>query len=139
MSIRVLFLCTGNSARSQIAEALLRHIGRDAFEVHSAGTEPRESITPLARETLDELGIPYEGQHPKDLAQYVGQSFDYVITLCDRVNESCPSFPGAELIHWSFPDPSAIAPEEAPKAFHDIAVSLERRIRLLIAVESKPD
>ena len=103
---RVLFLCTHNSARSQMAEGLLRHLAGDRFEAHSAGTEATR-VRPLALRAMAELGIDLSAQQSKTLDRYLGQPFDAVITVCDRANESCPIFPGArERLHWSFPDPS---------------------------------
>jgi arsenate reductase len=103
---RVLFLCTHNSARSQMAEGLLRHLGGDAFEVHSAGTEATR-VRPLAVRAMAELGIDISAHASKTLDRYLGQPFDLVITVCDEANEACPVFPGArERRHWSFPDPS---------------------------------
>lgn len=128
---RVLFLCTHNSARSQMAEALLRHVGGDHFEVHSAGTEPSR-VHPLAIRAMDEIGLDISNNESKSLDQYIGQDFDYVITVCDQANESCPVFPGdPKRIHWSFPDPSAVegAEEERLKAFASIRDQLRMRLR----------
>ena len=103
---RVLFLCTHNSARSQMAEGLLRHLGGDRFEAYSAGTEATR-VRPLAIEAMAELGIDISGQRSKTLDRYLNEPFDKVITVCDDANESCPLFLGArERLHWSFPDPS---------------------------------
>lgn len=103
---RVLFLCTHNSARSQMAEGLLRALGRGAFEVFSAGTEATR-VRPLAIRAMAELGIDVSGQTSKTLDQYLAEPFDQVITVCDQANETCPVFYGAtERLHWSFPDPS---------------------------------
>ena len=103
---RILFLCTHNSARSQMAEGLLRHLAGDRFEVHSAGTEAT-SVRPLAIRAMAELGIDISGQESKTLERYLGEPFDYVITVCDEANEACPIFPGAKRrLHWSFEDPS---------------------------------
>ena len=101
--LRVLFLCTGNSARSQIAEALLRKMSGGRIEAVSAGSEPRPEIHPLARSALFDLfGLGMEGQYPKPLGAFVGERLDYVISVCDRANASCPVFPGdTERIHWS--------------------------------------
>ncbi len=105
--IRVLFLCTGNSARSIIGAALLRQMCGDAFEVHSAGTHPK-GINPYTVRVLSAAGIGLAGERSKNVAEYDGQTFDYVITVCDDAAEECPVFPGApERIHWSFPDPAA--------------------------------
>ncbi len=104
---KVLFLCTHNSARSQMAEGLLRHLAGDRFEVMSAGTEATH-VRPLAVRAMDEVGIDISGQVSKTLDRYVGEPFDYVITVCEEANEACPFFPGAaERLHWSLPDPAA--------------------------------
>ncbi len=103
---RILFVCTHNSARSQMAEGLLRYLGGDRFEAHSAGTEATR-VRPLAIRVMAELRIDISGQQSKTLERYLGQPFDAVITVCDQANEACPLFPGArERLHWSFPDPS---------------------------------
>ncbi len=103
---RVLFLCTHNSARSQMAEGWLRHVGGDRFEVHSAGTEAT-TVRPLATRAMVEVGVDISRQESKTLECYLGQPWDYVITVCDQANEACPFFPGAaRRLHWSFPDPS---------------------------------
>src|SRR4051812_38758738 len=104
---RVLFLCTHNSARSQMAEGLLRAWGGDRFEAHSAGVEATE-VRPLAIRAMAELGIDIGIQRSKTLDGYLGQQFDDVITTCDEAREACPLFPGAaRMLHWSFDDPSA--------------------------------
>ena len=103
---RVLFLCTHNSARSQMAEGLLQVLGGDRFEAFSAGTEATQ-VRPLAVRAMAELGIDISGQESKTLERYLDQPFDQVITVCDQANEACPVFFGArERLHWSFPDPS---------------------------------
>lgn len=103
---RVLFLCTHNSARSQMAEALLRTLGGDRFEAFSAGTEASH-VRPLAIRAMAELGIDISGQQSKTLDRFLNEPFDAVITVCDQANEACPVFFGArERLHWSFPDPS---------------------------------
>ncbi len=103
---RVLFLCTHNSARSQMAEGLLRHLAGDRFEAMSAGTEATH-VRPLAVRAMDEIGVDISGQESKTLERYLGEPFDYVITVCDDANEACPVFPGAKnRLHWSFEDPS---------------------------------
>ena len=103
---RVLFLCTHNSARSQMAEGLLRHLAGDRFEAHSAGTEATQ-VRPLAIRAMDEIGVDISGQESKTLEDYLREPFDHVITVCDDANEACPFFPGARnRVHWSFEDPS---------------------------------
>jgi arsenate reductase (thioredoxin) len=103
---RVLFLCTHNSARSQMAEGLLRHLAGDRFEAMSADTEATH-VRPLAIRAMEEIGIDISGQESKTLERYLGEPFDYVITVCDDANEACPYSPGAQSrLHWSFEDPS---------------------------------
>jgi arsenate reductase len=135
--IRVLFLCTHNSARSQMAEALLRQIGGDHFDVVSAGTEVTQ-VHPLAVRAMAAVGIDISQARSKHLNEYLGHDFDYVITVCDSANESCPIFPGdPQRIHWSFPDPSAAAgsEDERYRAFErvrdEIAVRLRTWVQLL--------
>jgi arsenate reductase len=106
---RVLFLCTGNSARSQMAEGMLRAFGGAAYEVFSAGTTPK-GLNPLAVQAMGEAGIDISGHTSKHLEQFLQQPFDYVITVCDRANESCPVFPGGRVrLHWGFDDPHDMA------------------------------
>lgn len=103
---RVLFVCTHNSARSQMAEGWLRHLAGNRFEAHSAGTEAT-AVRPLTIRAMAEAGIDISGQRSKTVEQYLGQPFDRVITVCDQAAEVCPVFPGGgERLHWSFPDPS---------------------------------
>jgi arsenate reductase (thioredoxin) len=103
---RILFLCTHNSARSQMAEGLLRHLGGARYEAFSAGTEATH-VRPLAIAAMAELGIDVSRQESKTLDRYIGEPFDAVITVCDQAAEACPVFPGAKRrLHWSFPDPS---------------------------------
>ncbi len=122
MKQRILFICTHNSARSQMAESLLRHLDGDRFEVYSAGTEATQ-VRPLAIEVMRELDIDISGQQSKTLDRYVGEPFDKVITVCDTAAEACPVFPGArEQLHWSFPDPSqATGSPEAQRAVYRAA------------------
>ena len=133
---RVLFLCTGNSARSQMAEAILRHLSGGMIDARSAGTEPR-GVHPMAiRAVRQSFDIDISQQRSKHLDEFLAQKFDYVITLCDRAREHCPIFPGdPERIHWSFPDPAAITDEaERYAAFRRTAGELTTRIRFLIAM-----
>lgn len=132
---RVLFLCTHNSARSQMAEAILRHLSAGAIEVCSAGNQPSE-IHPLARRALRERGIAMDGQRSKPVSEFEGQHFDYIVTVCDLARESCPVFPGdPEQIHWSFADPAAVSGLEArERAFNRTATELTTRIRYLLLV-----
>ena len=132
--IRILFLCTHNSARSQMAEALLRKIAGDRVEVFSAGSEPT-SIHPLAIKVMSEIGIDLTQHRSKHLNEFVGQHFDYIVTVCDRVREVCPVFPGdPEQIHWSFPDPVAIegSKQTQEKGFVNTANQLTTRIKYLL-------
>ena len=132
---RVLFLCTHNSARSQLAEGILRHLGGDRVDVFSAGSEP-SSMHPEAVRVLTSLGIDSSRQQAKHLDQYRGQEFEYIITVCDRVREACPIFPeDPERIHWSFPDPAAIEDDEERRcAFDQTAQQLITRIRYLLTL-----
>jgi arsenate reductase len=112
MKRRVLFICTHNSARSQMAEGLLRHMGNDRFEVFSAGTEAT-FVRPMATQVMAELGIDISHQQSKTLDRYLGEPFDDVITVCDTAAEACPVFPGAvRRRHWSFEDPSKASGSE---------------------------
>ncbi len=131
--LRVLFLCTHNSARSQLAEGIMRQMGGDQVEVYSAGSMPTE-VHPDTIALLRQLGIDPERHYAKPLEAFAGQSFDYIITVCDRVREHCPVFPGDPVqIHWSMPDPVAIDdPERRQRAFRDIARDLTTRIRYLL-------
>jgi arsenate reductase len=130
--IRVLFICTGNSARSQIAEALLRAQGGPAFEVASAGTEPK-GVNPLTVRILAEVGVDVAGARSKSVTEFLGDKFDYVITVCDQARESCPVFPGAhESIHWGFDDPAAAEGSEAER------LEVFRRVMNEISVRLKP-
>jgi len=127
---RVLFLCTHNSARSQMAEGLLRHLSAGRVEAHSAGTEAT-AVRPLAIRAMAELGVDISGQTSKTLARYRGEPFDAVITVCDDANESCPVFLGAkERLHWSLPDPSKAAGDEAEQlaAYRRVRDALRGRI-----------
>jgi arsenate reductase len=120
---RVLILCTGNSARSQMAEGLLRQDAGDSFEVFSAGVKST-FVRPQAIEAMREVGIDISGQHSKSVEEFLDEEFDYVITVCDNANEQCPAFPGrTKRIHWSFEDPAAASGDEAAK------LAVFRRVR----------
>ena len=128
--VRVLFLCTHNSARSQMAEGLLRHLAGDRFEAHSAGTEATH-VRPLAIRAMDEIGVDISGQESKTLERYLEEPFDYVITVCDDANEACPFFPGArKRLHWSFEDPSPAEGSEAERlaVFRSVRDRIRERI-----------
>jgi protein-tyrosine-phosphatase len=135
---RVLFLCTHNAARSQMAEAITRHLGDSMVEVYSAGSQPSH-VHPIAIKVLQGMSIDVSEQRSKHMDEYKGQPFDYVITVCDRVREVCPLFPGnPEQLHWSFPDPAAVDGEqEQYAAFLHTAQQLMTRIRFLLAVVEK--
>ena len=137
---RVLFLCTHNSARSQMAEGLLRHLAGDRFEVHSAGTETT-SVRPEAIEAMSELSVDISGQESKTLERYLGEPFDYVVTVCDDANEACPVFPGAEnRLHWSFRDPSRAegSEEERLEVFRKVREEIQGRISEELLPEDRP-
>ncbi len=130
MRRRVLFLCTHNSARSQMAEGLLRRLGGERFEVASAGTEATR-VRPLAIRAMAELGIDISGHESKTLDRYLEQPLDLVVTVCDEVNETCPVFPGATLrLHWSVPDPSKATGSEAQQlaAYRSARDEIRRRL-----------
>jgi len=130
-AIRVLFVCTGNSARSQMAEAILRQIGRGAFETFSAGTDPR-GVNPLTMRALANVGIDASAARSKSVTEFLGQSFDYVITVCDRARESCPVFPGgAESLHWGFDDPAEATGSESERlaVFELVLGEISARLR----------
>ena len=132
---RVLFLCTHNSARSQIAEALLRSRSRGRVEVESAGTE-KTLVRPLALQVLQEIGIDASAQTSKTLDRFIDERFDYVITVCDAANDACPTFPNAGAReHWSLPDPSKAtgSEEEQLAVYRAVRVELEERVAALIA------
>ncbi len=129
---RVLFLCTGNSARSQMSEALLRKLGGDRFEVHSAGLEPAV-IHPMTIKVLEEIGIDTRGQNAKPLTDYLAKvHFSYLITVCSKAEERCPMFPGlGQRLHWPFEDPAAFEGSEEEKLdfFRSIRDQIQTRIQ----------
>jgi arsenate reductase len=128
---KILVVCTGNSARSQMAEGLFRHHLGDRYEVQSAGTKPTQ-VRPEAIAVMREIGIDISGHRSKSINEFMGEEFRYVITVCDNANESCPVFPGkTERIHWSFEDPAATqgAEEERKAAFRRIRDQIEARIK----------
>lgn len=132
---RVLILCTGNSARSQMAEGLLRHDAGGKFEVASAGVEPSH-VRPQAIAAMREIGIDISGHRSKSVAEFAGQEFDYVITVCDNAQERCPIFPGqTRRIHWSFDDPAAATGDEAARlvVFRRVRDEIRMRLREFIA------
>jgi arsenate reductase len=131
----VLVLCTGNSARSQMAEGLLRHFGGGAVEVYSAGTKP-VGVNPLAVEALREVNIDIAAQRSKSVSVFANQNFDTVITVCDSAAEQCPIFAGApQRIHWSLPDPAAVAGTHAERlqAFRQVREALAAHLRQFLS------
>lgn len=129
---RVLFLCTNNSARSQMAEAILRKYAGEKFEVHSAGLEPME-INPYTLKVLQEVGIDTCGLYAKPLSKYLGNThFSYLITVCSKAEERCPLFPGmGKRLHWPFEDPAEFrgSEEETPQKFREIRDQIEEHIK----------
>jgi arsenate reductase len=135
MKQRVLILCTGNSARSQMAEGLLRALAGEQLDVSSAGTKP-STVNPLAIAAMDERGIDIRSHRSKHVQEFLAEPFDYVITVCDNAAESCPVFPGpAQRIHWSFPDPAAAEGSETERfgAFRQVRDAIEAQLRTWLA------
>ncbi len=128
---RVLILCTGNSARSQMAEGLLRHLGQGRYEVESAGSKP-SLVRPEAIAVMDELGIDLRSHRSKHVEEFNGQHFDTVITVCDNARDVCPVFPDStERLHWSFEDPAAVEGDEEKRLgeFRRIRDQIQTRFR----------
>lgn len=135
---RVLFLCTGNSARSQMAEGFLRRLAGDRFEVASAGVEPSH-VNPLAIAAMREVGIDISAHKSKSAGSLLGQHFSYLITVCDNARERCPIFPGvSQRLHWPLDDPAAALGPEAHRlaVFRRVRDEIEERIRSFIDGES---
>ena len=134
--IRVIFVCTGNSARSQMAEAILRGQGGARFDVVSAGVDPR-GVHPMTIAALAKAGIDISGARSKPVGEFLGQRFDYVITVCDRARASCPVFPGgSETLHWGLDDPVEVEGTDAERqaAFDRVLVEVGRRINAFIPI-----
>ncbi|MBI4580631.1 MAG: arsenate reductase ArsC [Planctomycetes bacterium] len=135
---RVLFVCTGNCCRSQMAEALLRHLGGDRFAAFSAGSQPAGFVHPLAIETMRRLGVSTEGQYSKSWDEFADQPMDLIITVCDSAaSQPCPQWPGRPATaHWSLPDPSFLPGSEADRLDAAMAVAQQARgwIERLIAL-----
>jgi arsenate reductase (thioredoxin) len=134
--IRVLFVCTGNSARSQIGQALLQRLGGPDFEVESAGTQPA-SVNPYAIRALAEVGIDWSAAVSKPLAPFLGQRFDYVITVCDRARQACPVFPGSvNSLHWGLEDPAEVegSDEQRLETFRRTRQELTQRLRPFVEI-----
>lgn len=130
--IRVLFVCTGNSARSQMAEAILGRNGGPDFEVHSAGTHPG-TVNPMTIRALSEIGIDWSGARSRSVVEFLDEPFDYVITVCDQAREACPVFPGEHAsIHWGFDDPAAAPGTDAER------LAVFRRVLGEISIRLKP-
>jgi arsenate reductase len=130
---RVLVLCTGNSARSQMAEGLLKNMAPEQFEVFSAGTKP-VGLNPNAVSALSEIGIDISGNRSKSVDEFAGQKFDCVITVCDSAKESCPIFPGeGKRIHHSFTDPASVSPAEQPKLFRRTRDEIEAWLKEFVS------
>lgn len=128
--IRVIFVCTGNSARSQMAEALLRQDGGDRFEVVSAGVSPR-GVHPMTIESLARVGIDITGARSKPVGEFLGQRFDYVITVCDKARATCPVFPGgSETLHWGVQDPVEVEGTDAQRRAAFDAALRELAVRI---------
>lgn len=135
-TIRVLFVCTGNSARSVMAEALLRHHGGSAFEAHSAGTEPK-GVNPLTLRVLSEAGIDGSWARSKSVTEFAGQRFDYVITVCDQARQACPVFPGGGAAsHWGYEDPAAAegTEDEQLAVFRRVFTQMGERIHQFVPI-----
>jgi arsenate reductase len=131
---RVIFICTHNSARSQMAEGLLRHLAGERYEVFSAGTQSTR-VNPLAIKAMAEKSIDISSHTSDHIDNYMGMEFDYVITVCDNANESCPYFPTNKTKwHWSFADPSAATGTEEEKLakFREIRDQIEKRLQTLL-------
>jgi arsenate reductase len=127
MKKRVLVLCTGNSARSQLAEGLLRAKAGNRFDVYSAGSNPSGRVLPGAIQVLAEIGIDINGARSKSMMEFMGQPFDYVLTVCDRAAEACPVFPGpAERHHRDFTDPAKFPEEEQLAVFRRVRDEIDQ-------------
>jgi arsenate reductase (thioredoxin) len=137
--LRVLFVCTGNSARSLMAEALLRRHGGDRFEVHSAGTDPR-GVNPLTLRVLAESGIDASWARSKSVDEFRGQTFDYVVTVCDQARQVCPVFPGVhETLHWGYEDPAEAtgSEEERLAVFRRVFLAMGERIAQFVTLTTR--
>ena len=140
MKSRVLFLCTGNSARSQMAEGWLRHLAGEQFEVYSAGTHP-VGLNPSSVEAMAEVGIDISGHRSKHVSEFVTQPFDHVITVCDRAKESCPTWSGpTHLSHWSFDDPAGATDSDEARRnlFRRVRDEIFKRIKTFLTQDGTP-
>ena len=137
--VRVLVVCWGNSARSILAEALFRHLGGDRIDAYSAGIEPK-GVNPLTLRVLAEAGLPADGLASKSVNDYLGQRFDYVITVCDDARGVCPVFPGVhESLHWGYPDPAKAegTEDERLAAFRSVFTQLGQRIHQFLPIAER--
>lgn len=135
--LRVLFVCTGNSARSQIAEKILNRKAGGRFVAESAGSRPTAGVNPYAIEVLERHGYPWTGGSPRNVDGILDRDWDFVITVCDHAREACPIFPGQPVVaHWGMPDPAAVegADSEKRRAFDDALLTISRRLDLLLAL-----
>jgi len=135
MKPRVLFLCTGNSCRSQMAEGFLRAYGGDVYEAYSAGTKP-SAVNPLAVEVMREVGVDISGHRPKNVTEFLGQHFPLIVTVCDNAKEHCPIFPGPCIReHWRLEDPAEAVgpPEQRLAVFRKVRDEIGARVRNLVS------
>jgi len=142
--IRVIFVCGGNSARSQMAEAILRREGGGDFEAFSAGVWPKDDVHPMTIQVLKEIGIDISDARSKSVSEFLDQPFDYVVTVCDRARESCPVFPGGEeSMHWGLDDPAEATGTDAQRlaVFRRVMTEIAVRMRTFIelARRAHPD
>ena len=141
MSLRVLFVCTGNSARSQMAEAVLNRKGGGRYKAESAGSNPAARVHPLAVEVLREAGLEWSGHQPRGLDGLERERWDLVVTVCDHAREACPVFPGGLPVeHWGLPDPAAVEGDEATRraAFVEALGLIDRRVDALLMRYGSP-
>ena len=135
-AVRVLFVCTANASRSIMAEALLRRAGGDRYEAFSAGVDPTD-VHPLTRRVLDDAGLDHDWAQAKPIGQFVGQPFDFVVTLCDDARLVCPTFPGADQsMHWGYREPASVAGDDETRlaAFRQVFTELGERIHQFVLV-----
>lgn len=140
MPRRILFICTGNSARSIMAEVIARDLSHHSWECYSAGAKPFLTVNPLAIKTLTAHGHNIDGLNSKSLKLFWGQDFDYIVTVCDNAREACPNWPGkGQLLHWSLPDPQLLTGSDTDKMafFEEIYVELAERINYLLGIVSQ--
>ena len=137
--LRILVLCTGNSARSQMGEGLFRHEGDGAVEVVSAGTKPSH-VRPEAVAVMGEIGIDISGQRSKSVDEFAGQKFDVIVTVCENARDACPVFPGAaERVHWSFEDPAAAQGSDAERlaTFRNVRDQIQTRVKSFYSLRQR--